>query len=691
MAVSMAFGFSLAQWLRMCDRSSRLLACVAALFLAMLPMRSARADVDVRAASLQLPGVALQQVHLQLAGDGSAPLKMQLTAARARLPALGWRRVALQWQGTVRRVGAERWVLDGAMRLKHAPGGLLANGHLRLLIDVNANTLEVDISQGAGTVRAALPLDQPTHAQIRLQKAPLRWLQGVLVQAWPGGRLQAGRVSGQFGLDMLDQGIRSSGQFAISNGGFDSSAGTLAGQGIALSGRLRVDTSGATNRIDLDGAFRGGDVLLGPIYASLPRHLVRLSVSARSAGKGIRLRNLRFADADALKLAGSVDLSADGAVRRLALSRVQATFPQVYKRYGKSWLSNLGIQNLRASGSIEGHLDLGADGPQSFAFRTDDLDLADGSGRFAVTDLHGALDWNRRGSRPATTLAWKQARFYRIVNGATRSHWQSRDGTLRLQQPLRIPMLNGALTLPKLAWNPAASRGQRLDTSMVLTDISVPALCKAFGWPAFKGRLGGAIPGLRYADDRFELDGGLSLNVFNGFVDVTRLSVQNPFGNTPVLAADMSMRDLDLGAITSVFDFGRITGRMHGSVDNLRLVNWKPVAFDAQLLADAGGRISQRAVNNLTAVGGGGMAAGLQGAVLKLFDSFGYSRIGLRCQLKGSVCRMSGLGAQDGGYAIVEGRGLPHLNVIGHETRVSWPTLVSRLKAAIEGGGPVVK
>ena len=108
-------------------------------------------------------------------------------------------------------------------------------------------------------------------------------------------------------------------------------------------------------------------------------------------------------------------------------------------------------------------------------------------------------------------------------------------------------------------------------------------------------------------------------------------------------------------------------------------------------LADGGGRISQRAVNNLTAVGGGGVAGGLQGAVLKLFKTFGYKRIGLNCTLAGTVCHMSGLENTGDGYTIGDGSGLPHLEVIGHQHEVDWPTLVNRLKAATEGGGPQIR
>jgi hypothetical protein len=187
-----------------------------------------------------------------------------------------------------------------------------------------------------------------------------------------------------------------------------------------------------------------------------------------------------------------------------------------------------------------------------------------------------------------------------------------------------------------------------------------------------------------------KLDGGISASLFGGFVNMTQLSVQNPFGNSPALTGDITLNQLDLDAITSVFDFGSMTGRLDGSIQGLRLVDWSPVAFDAHLLANSGGRISQRAVNNLTSVGGGGVAAGLQGAVLKLFKTFGYKQIGLNCVLRGTVCTMSGLEPTDHGYTILEGSGLPRLQIIGHETRVDWPTLVKRLHDAINGAAPVI-
>jgi hypothetical protein len=100
--------------------------------------------------------------------------------------------------------------------------------------------------------------------------------------------------------------------------------------------------------------------------------------------------------------------------------------------------------------------------------------------------------------------------------------------------------------------------------------------------------------------------------------------------------------------------------------------------------------MSQRAVNNLTSVGGGGLAAGLQASMLRIFDTFGYSRLGLRCRQHNNVCRMGGIDSSGAGYTIVEGRGLPHITVVGHQENVDWPTLVARLEAATTGTAPII-
>jgi hypothetical protein len=681
---------TLAEWRGMCSISSRLLLyfCVLCGVSWCVP---AQADIVLAAKRIAVAGMDLQDVQARLAqGPQAGTLQLILHAGRADIPALGWRHVGVTLDGTLQRDAQMRWLFDGDSKVSGAPGRALDHATVALVMDADSNTLQIGLGQDKTQVDAALPLDQTTHAQISLKQLPVAWLQGLLGTAW-SGHVTGGRLDAELALDVRDGGIQTSGDFTLADLGFDTPAGTLAGQGLDGRGRLELDTTGDPARIDFDGSLRHGELLLGTIFARLPDHPVQLGIGADAGHGTFALDRLRIVDPDALQLDGNLAFDARGRLQKLHLDRFHASFPAAYQRYGQAWLNTLGLPNLKVGGQLDGRLDLQADGLRSFAFHTDRLDLADGAGRLAVDNLRGGLDWAAQGERPATTLAWDGLGVYRIANGAATSRWQSRGGALALQQPMAVPVLGGQLHVNALDWRPAAAKGQRLSTSLVLTGVDMGDFSKAVGWPQFPGTLGGAIPSLRWADDRIVLDGGLALNVFGGFVDITQMTLQQPFGTSPVLTGDVSLSQLDLGALTGVFDFGSITGRMDGRVDDLRLVDWTPVAFKASLLAGGGGRISQRAVNNLTTVGGGGIAGGLQGAVLKLFKNFSYKRIGLNCTLQADVCRMGGLDSRPDGYTIVEGSGLPHLEVIGHQTQVDWPTLVRRLKAAVEGSAPEIR
>ena len=116
-----------------------------------------------------------------------------------------------------------------------------------------------------------------------------------------------------------------------------------------------------------------------------------------------------------------------------------------------------------------------------------------------------------------------------------------------------------------------------------------------------------------------------------------------------------------------------------------------PEAFDAFLFTPPDDRskhrISQRAVTNLSSIGGGSggsVAAALQGGFLKFFDDFGYKRLGLSCRLANDICLMGGVEKAGSGYYIVKGAGLPRIDVIGSQTRVAWTTLVRQLGAVME-------
>lgn len=76
--------------------------------------------------------------------------------------------------------------------------------------------------------------------------------------------------------------------------------------------------------------------------------------------------------------------------------------------------------------------------------------------------------------------------------------------------------------------------------------------------------------------------------MFDGRVRIDGLALERPFGVAPSLEAGISLEDLDLQLpITAgAFSFGLIEGRLDGRIADLRLVDFSPVAFDAEVHTD---------------------------------------------------------------------------------------------------------
>jgi hypothetical protein len=202
------------------------------------------------------------------------------------------------------------------------------------------------------------------------------------------------------------------------------------------------------------------------------------------------------------------------------------------------------------------------------------------------------------------------------------------------------------------------------------------------------------IPKVTYTAGRMAVEGAMLFNVFDGTVALTDLVLRDPLGAAPRLNADIRMRELDLGQLTRTFSFGAITGRLDGDVKGLELSKWKPVRFDADFHSSPGSypmKISQRAVENITALGGAGATAAIQRSFLRFFKEFNYAKIGLSCKLKNGVCAMDGIEPTQSGFVIVKGSGIPAITVLGYNRSVSWGELLERVQRITQGNKPVIK
>ena len=175
-----------------------------------------------------------------------------------------------------------------------------------------------------------------------------------------------------------------------------------------------------------------------------------------------------------------------------------------------------------------------------------------------------------------------------------------------------------------------------------------------------------------------------------------KVLVERPLGVVPRLRLDARIDNIDLETLTRTFSFGRIEGRLDGRIDGLDMESWRPVAFDAVFATPdddrSRHRISQKAVDNIASIGGGGMGGALSRGFLRFLEEFPYDKLGIRCRLENGVCAMGGVAEAANGDYLVKGRLIPpRLDVIGYADRVDWESLIAQIMAVTQQQNVVVE
>lgn len=641
-------------------------------------------SMSARIAKVTTPVATIHGVQVRLDWPRAAATGiLQLRARKVDAPDLGYRFTDLAWQCPLQRDGQGGWRCEGELRSGRAKP-------LRLAVDLAVASTDARLSRGASALALHREAATPDRTDIDLVRVPLAWTQALLTSAWSDARITKGTLDARLSVTTpAGRLLRVAGPLRIAGGALDTPDGTIATEDLgvdAMFGLSFADRDRATVR----GKLQGGELLFGNAYVSLQQRAVDIEIEATRQGEaGWQLPHVRWRDRGILDAAGSAALTRDGEVEALNLRLQSPDVAPLRDGYLSGWLGVAGLSQLRLSGAADATLTMGDGSLQGFLVSLRDVSVIDPQQRFGFDRLDGDLAFSS--SAPVQTeLAWQGGQLYGLGFGAARLPFDSSAGELRFRQPVAVPMLGGQLRFERFALRPPkGEHGLDIHFGMALEQLDVGQLSGALGWPAFTGELSGEIPQAHYADERLDFEGGLRMRVFDGEIAVSSLAMERPFGVAPTLSADVALDDLDLEALTGVFGFGSITGRLDGRIGALRMVDWQPVAFDATLRTDrkrgVRQRISQRAVQDLSSVGDASFAGSLQSQLIGLFDDFGYSRIGISCRLVDDVCNMDGLGSAGRGFIIVEGSGLPRLTVVGFNRRVDWPTLVERLGAIGKG------
>lgn len=478
--------------------------------------------------------------------------------------------------------------------------------------------------------------------------------------------------------------------------------------GLHAADKLRGNVSFATARRRADWkwhtniGWQSGELYWQPLYLTGDQ---TLSASGSFDGKRLYIEQsaLDLPDVGRVLATGSWDFQQnrliDGRLHGVGLG-----LSTLFETYAKPFLEKGTLAESTLYGQADADMDYRDEKLQALHLNLRRAGIADAERRYVLLGVNSDIDW--RSDRFSTaTIAFDGGALLGAPLGA--GQWTVNMKGLEFDVPEAVlPVLDGKLELrdfhlhrqalkagkpcqdcpPQWHWYFAGS----------LQPISMAQLSSYAGWPKMLGTLSGRIPRVSYDGQQIDVDGALQFNVFDGTVTATQLKLADAFGRGPRLSGNLAMRNLDLDLLTRTFSFGNMQGRLDGDVEHFELEDWQPVRFDARVYSSPGNypkKISQKAVQNISSLGGAGAAAAIERSFLGIFQNFGYDRIGWRCALANDVCAMGGIeDSNSGPYSIIRGGGIPAISVIGYNRTVSWGELVTRLKRVTQSNvTPIVQ
>ncbi len=646
---------------------------------ATLQIQSAnRSTLDVRATRATLPKAieaqtgVLSALHLHCANPVVREPLFRCPAMNLRLQSARWSAIRIDGKAGFRSDTGAYEASGGGMQIAGAPLQFALNG--------TAAGMQAEFSL------RGLALDEVKELLLA-QQLPL-----------PADIAFTGQADLEAKLAQKEGSTTATFNLALRDAGFQNADFTAIGEKLAVTAQGNVDLARSPIPFDIQIAGSKGQALGGPVLLDFDQNPLQLTLAGTYAPEAVQITALRSQQRNLATVAGTAQLTlAPFAVKEASLQATDIRFPAAYTTYLQLLLATTPFNQLTASGGAELQLQLRNNEPTQLDLRVRNLDFSDAARSLKVEGVNSELHWTAGLTGPPrpSWLSWENSQGWGIVGARTRLEFVVQDRDFRLVQPARLPFFDGALRINTLAAENIGSDAMTGTFDAVIEPISMAPIAKAFGLPEFSGQLSGRLPGLTYKDKVLSLQGNVEAEMFDGRVVASNLRVREPLGAWPRLYADIVARNLDLDLITRTFEFGSITGRLDVDLTGLETFNWSPVSFDLVMATPKGDRskhrISQRAVQNLSDIGGGGggVAAALQSGLLRFFDDFGYDRIGLSCRLRNDVCQMAGAGPAKGGFYIVKGRGLPRIDIIGNNQRVDWPRLMTQVSDAMSNPGSI--
>jgi len=514
---------------------------------------------------------------------------------------------------------------------------------------------------------------------------------------WP--RLQAGNLNGVIDMTGRESEMAAwAANLEIKALAFSDAQGLHAGEHVVL----RLDARGVTQKKAIwhwQGtlAWPSGEIFWQPFYFQGAGQQLVVSGTFGKGKFAVEQGELQLTGIGAIRFAGEAS-SADWQFRQVHLQAEKLVLNTLFSSFIQPLMAETALAETTANGYLDIDWQYQGEDNQTLVLELRDVALTDARGRFTVEGVNALIPWHSKQTTQGN-IHLAHGEILRIPLGKATAVFTTHAHGFSVPS-LTMPVLDGEIAVEQLEVTKAPS-GWQWRFNGKLVPLSMEKLTEVLEVTPMFGTLSGIIPQMTYANGVMTMDGVLVFEIFDGVVVARNLTFIEPLGRAPHLLLDVGMHHIDLDLLTRAYSFGNMQGRIDVEINDIELVNWQPVKFDARLISSPGSykkRISQAAIQNLTALGGTSAVSAIQRSFLQFFKDFSYTKIGWRCRLRGNICQMDGIDTADPGqssdqsdaYVLVQGSGIPAITIRGYNRKIDWRELVKRLNNAIESGSPTV-
>ena len=492
----------------------------------------------------------------------------------------------------------------------------------------------------------------------------------------------------------------------IMDGGFSSPDGTTAAEGVDMkaSGEFDLSLPLKEAKINLSAEASGFEILMGGFYGSFKDKSLHSSLkglyNADDDSIIITDSELGISEIGTLMVSGKLsnitgqpyfnteiklaELSNKKAFELFLRDTFQESYPILagLNVSGKTSF-NLSAKGIREKFILRGNLE------------TNETDITAISSDLSVTGVNISLpiDISYPEAAPSSTkepvhfgslkindISWgglniKNLNVYPVIN----------RNSLIFKEDISIPVFGGEVALRGVTYNDLFRPERRLSLSIDVDGIDLEKLSAALAMPRLSGNLSGSIHEARFAGSTLSTDGEIILKLFEGEVRLHNFSINNFPGKTPSIKTSVDIKRINLGGLTSAFEFGNITGIINGYINDLVITDGQAEQFDASIESIREKRtqqwISVDALENISVLGSGSSTSMLNKGIYSLFKKYRYEKIGFKGSLRNDNLLLSGIEGEGGKQYLVKGGAIPpKVDVISYNQNISFQEMVKRLK-----------